>query len=145
MPEVNLNKDLEESYALIARGTQEIISPEDLKAKLLKSQKEGIPLKIKLGLDPTAPDIHLGFAVVLRKLRQFQDLGHKVIIIIGDFTAKIGDPTGRSETRKMLTNEEIEANARTYKEQFSRILDTQKLQIVFNSQWLAPLNFTLLN
>ena len=141
MTDGNATSKLEASLALISRGAQEIISLEDLKAKLQKSETTGIPLKIKLGLDPTAHDIHLGFAVVLRKLRQFQDLGHKIIIIIGDFTARIGDPTGRSETRKMLSEAEIAANALTYKEQFSRILDVDKLEIVFNSQWLGALNF----
>jgi len=126
---------------LLKRGTQEIISEAELLEKIIQSKKENRPLIIKLGLDPTAPDIHLGFAVVLRKLRQFQDLGHLVIVIIGDFTARVGDPSGRSETRPVLSAEAIEANARTYKEQLSKILDLEKTRIVFNSQWFAPMNF----
>src|SRR5437870_2319819 len=102
---------VDEQLELLKRGAAEIISEEDLRERL----KEGRPLKIKLGLDPTAPHIHLGFAVVLRKLRQFQDLGHQVQLLIGDFTARVGDPTGRSETRKVLTPEEIAENALTYR------------------------------
>jgi tyrosyl-tRNA synthetase len=125
----------------LSRGAAEIISREDLKAKLIKSRQTGQPLKIKLGLDPTAPHIHLGFAVVLRKLRQFQDLGHHVVMLIGDFTARVGDPSGVSETRKVLTPEEIEDNAKTYREQFTRILDPHKTEIAFNSKWLGAMNF----
>jgi tyrosyl-tRNA synthetase len=124
----------------IKYGTLEIINEEELKNKLIKSCSENKPLKIKLGMDPTAPHVHLGFAVVLRKLRQFQDLGHEVIIIIGDFTALIGDPTGRSATRPMLTEEEIRQNAQTYIEQYSKILDINKTKIVYNSQWLSKMN-----
>ena len=108
------NLSLDQQMALLARGTTEIVPLAELKSKLAKSAKEGRPLQIKLGLDPTAPDIHLGFAVVLRKLRQFQDLGHEVVIIIGDYTALIGDPSGRSSTRPMLTSEEIASNGQTY-------------------------------
>ncbi len=121
---------------LLRRGAAEIISEEELLAKL----REGRPLRVKLGLDPTAPDIHIGFAVVLRKLRQFQDLGHEAILVIGDFTALIGDPTGKKQTRPMLTREEVERNAATYRQQYSRILDPERTRVVFNSQWLAPLN-----
>src|ERR1700693_606360 len=102
--------EVENDLALLTRGTAEIISVEDLREKLKKSRATGKPLRIKLGLDPTAPHIHLGFAVVLRKLRQFQDLGHDVVLIIGDYTALIGDPTGRSATRPMLSSDEIAAN-----------------------------------
>ena len=127
----------EEQLEKLKRGAAEIISEEDL----LKRLKEGKPLRIKLGLDPTAPHIHLGFAVVLRKLRQFQDFGHQVVLLIGDFTARVGDPTGRSETRKVLTPQEIEANAATYREQFNLILDPDKTEVRFNSEWLMKMNF----
>ncbi len=127
----------EEQLKLLKRGTAEIISEADL----LERIKEGKPLRIKLGLDPTAPHIHLGFAVVLRKLRQFQDLGHQVVLLIGDFTARVGDPTGRSETRKVLTSEQIAENAATYREQFSRILDSSKTEVRFNSEWLGSMSF----
>jgi tyrosyl-tRNA synthetase len=126
---------------LIRRGVVEIIPEEDLIRKLERSIAERQPLRVKLGLDPTAPDIHLGHTVVLHKMRQFQELGHQVIIILGDFTARIGDPTGRSETRKPLSPEEIEANAATYREQIFKILDPARTRVVFNSQWLAPLTF----
>lgn len=130
-----------EQLTRLQRGAAEIISSEDLLQRLEQSQREKRPLRIKLGLDPTAPHIHLGFAVVLRKLRQFQELGHQVVLLIGDFTARVGDPTGRSETRKVLTTEEIESNARTYREQFSKILDPEKTEVRFNSEWLMPLSF----
>lgn len=131
---------IEHELDLIRRGTAEIISEEELRAKLERAEKEGRPLKVKLGLDPTAPDLHVGNAVVLRKMRQFQDLGHQVIIIIGDFTGLIGDPSDQSATRPMLSREDIEANARTYAEQYSQVLDPHKTQVVFNSQWLSRLN-----
>jgi tyrosyl-tRNA synthetase len=131
----------DEQIALLSRGTADIVPLPELKAKLLKSAKDGKPLQVKLGLDPTAPDIHLGFAVVLRKLRQFQDLGHEVVIIIGDYTALIGDPSGRSTTRPMLSSEEIEANGRTYVEQLAKVLDREKTIIRFNSEWLGKLSF----
>lgn len=132
---------IDEQFAAIKRGTLEITPEEGLKAKLKKSQETGKPLKIKLGLDPTAPDIHLGNAVVLRKMRQFQDFGHEVIIIIGDFTASIGDPSGRSATRPQLNADEIKQNAKTYYEQYCRILDESKTRVVFNSEWLGSLGF----
>lgn len=119
----------------IARGTTEIISLADLEAKL----KEGRPLVIKAGFDPTAPDIHLGHTVLLRKMKQFQDLGHKIVFLIGDFTAQVGDPTGRNELRKKMSLAEIEKNAATYKAQVFKILDPKKTQIVFNSHWLNKL------
>ena len=123
----------------IARGTTEIVPLPELQAKLARAAKEGRPLQIKLGLDPTAPDIHIGNAVVLRKLRQFQDLGHEVSVIIGDFTAMIGDPTGKSETRRQLSPEQVAANAKTYADQYHKILDPAKTRVVFNSEWLGPL------
>ena len=132
---------IDQQIALLSRGTADIVPLPELKAKLLKSAKDGTPLQVKLGLDPTAPDIHLGFAVVLRKLRQFQDLGHEVIIIIGDYTALIGDPSGRSTTRPMLSTAEIEANGRTYVEQLAKVLDREKTVIRFNSEWLGKLSF----
>lgn len=132
---------LDKQLEIIKRGTIEIVPETELVDKLKRSIDSGKPLTIKLGLDPTAPDIHLGHTVVLQKLRQFQDLGHQVILILGDFTARIGDPTGKSETRKQLTEEQVLANARTYDRQISKILDRERTRVVFNSQWLAPLNF----
>ena len=125
---------------MIRRGVAEIVPEEELKQKLYRSIKKGEPLRIKLGLDPTAPDIHLGHTVVLNKLRQFQDLGHEVHLIIGDFTGRIGDPSGKSETRKQLTEEEVMTNAATYKEQIFKVLDVKKTIIHFNSHWLVKLN-----
>src|SRR5690554_5682359 len=118
--------EIAEELEILKRGVSDLISEEDLKEKLELAKKEDRPLKIKLGLDPSAPDIHLGHTVVLRKLKQFQDLGHEVYLIIGDFTGRIGDPTGKSETRKQLTEEEVMENARTYQEQFAKILDPEK-------------------
>ena len=132
---------LEEQIAALQRGTLSIVPEDGLRAKLEKSRQTGKPLQVKLGLDPTAPDIHLGFAVVLRKLRQFQDLGHTVVIIIGDYTALIGDPSGRSATRPMLTQEQIGENARTYVDQLTQILDREKTVVRFNSEWLGALGF----
>lgn len=134
-------KSLEEQLKIIKRGTLDIINEEELIKKLERSIKENKPLKIKLGLDPSAPDIHLGHTVILRKLKQLQDLGHKIIIIIGDFTGKIGDPTGKSKMRKSLTDEEVLQNARTYEEQVFKILDKEKTTIKFNSEWLSKLTF----
>ena len=131
--------NLEEQMKMLTRGVSDLISKEDLKEKLKESEKTGEPLKVKLGLDPTAPDIHLGHTVVLRKLRQFQDLGHEVYLVIGDYTGRIGDPSGKSETRKQLTEEEIMENAKTYEDQFSIVLDPEKTNLVFNSEWLADL------
>ena len=132
---------IKEQVDLLRRGTAEIISEEELVRKLESAQEQGRPLRIKLGLDPTAPDIHLGIAVVLRKLRQFQELGHEVILIIGDFTAMIGDPSERSKTRPQLSAEEVKANAGTYAEQYCRILDEAKTRVVFNSEWLGQMSF----
>ncbi len=119
----------------LARGTTEIISLADLEAKL----KEGRPLVIKAGFDPTAPDIHLGHTVLLRKMKQFQDLGHDIVFLIGDFTAQVGDPTGRNELRKKMSMQDIEKNAATYKAQVFKILDPKKTRVVFNSHWLNKL------
>ncbi|HHV71544.1 MAG TPA: tyrosine--tRNA ligase [Clostridia bacterium] len=132
---------VDEQMRIIKRGVAEIISEEELKAKLEKSIKENRPLRVKLGVDPSAPDIHLGHTVVLRKMKQFQDLGHQIIFLIGDFTGRIGDPTGRSETRKQLSEEEVMANAKTYTEQVFKILDREKTIVDFNSRWLSALNF----
>ena len=121
----------------LRRGTVEIISEEDLLAKL----REGRPLRVKLGVDPSSPDLHIGHAIVLRKMRQFQDLGHDVILVIGDFTAMIGDPTGKKAARPMLTAEAVERNAATYRKQYSLILDPNRTRVVFNSQWLGAMSF----
>jgi len=125
----------------IRRGAAEIVVEGELRAKLERSARTGSPLKVKLGLDPTAPDLHLGHTVVLQKLRDFQELGHQIFIIIGDFTGMIGDPTGRSETRKPLTWDEIRANAETYRSQLGKVLDMSRTRVEFNSTWLAPLTF----
>lgn len=138
--EDSIKKQVDKQIELIRRGVAEIIPEMELRDKLYKSLKNGTPLRIKLGLDPTAPDIHLGHTVVLNKLRQFQDLGHEVHLIIGDFTAQIGDPSGKSETRKQLTSEQVMVNAATYKEQIFKVLDKEKTVIHFNSEWLAKLN-----
>lgn len=132
--------DIKKQLEIIKRGAVEIVSEEELIAKLELSIKEKRPLNIKAGFDPTAPDIHLGHTVLLRKLRQFQDLGHNVYFLIGDFTARIGDPTGRNEARKRLTKEEVTKNAITYKKQVSRILDADKIKIVFNSEWFDSMS-----
>ena len=128
-------QDIESQLELIKRGTAEIISEEDLIAKL----KQNRPLNVKAGFDPTAPDLHLGHTVVLQKMKHFQELGHNVTFLIGDFTGMVGDPTGKSETRKPLTKEQVLANAETYKEQVFKILDPEKTKICFNSSWLEPL------
>jgi tyrosyl-tRNA synthetase len=133
--------DITQQLALLKRGATDIKPEDGLLEKLKKAEKTGKPLRIKLGLDPTAPDIHLGSSVVLRKLRQFQDLGHEVTVVIGDFTAMIGDPSGRSETRKQLSRADVDANARTYADQYCRILDASRTSVRFNSEWLGALNF----
>ncbi|MGC8765318.1 MAG: tyrosine--tRNA ligase [Brevinematia bacterium] len=131
----------EEQFKILSRGVVEIIPEEELKEKLEISIKENRPLRIKLGADPSAPDLHLGHSVPLRKLRQFQDLGHEVYFLIGDFTGMIGDPTGKSTTRKRLTKEEVMQNAETYKRQIFKILDPQKTNVVFNSVWCENMHF----
>lgn len=131
---------IEEQIKLIERGIVDCISREELVKKLEKSVATGIPLRVKAGFDPTAPDLHLGHTVLLQKLKHFQDLGHDVYFLIGDFTGMIGDPTGKSETRKALTREDVARNAESYKEQVFKILDPEKTRVVFNSQWLAALD-----
>lgn len=132
---------IDEQIKIISKGADEIIDTAELREKLSNSKKTGRPLTVKLGLDPTAPDIHLGHTVVLRKIRQFQDLGHRAVIIIGDFTGMIGDPTGRSKTRRQLTREEVVENARTYETQIYKVLDREKTELRFNSEWLGKLGF----
>src|SRR6186713_2366119 len=127
---------IDEQLSLLKKGTVDLIREEDLKKKLERSAKTGKPLRIKLGLDPTAPDIHIGHTVVIRKLRAFQELGHTVIFLIGDFTGLIGDPSGKNATRPQLTREEINANAETYKQQIFKLLDPEKTLIDFNSRWM---------
>src|SRR6266566_3885868 len=132
-------KPVAEQLEYLKKGVFEIIREEELRAKLERSAKTGKALRVKLGVDPTAPDIHLGHTVVIRKLRTFQELGHTVIFLIGDFTGLIGDPSGNSATRPQLTHEEIEVNAETYKEQIFKLLDADKTEIRFNSEWMDKL------
>lgn len=134
-----MNMTIDEQLNYLRKGTTEIIREDDLRAKLEKAAKTGKPLRVKLGADPTAPDIHLGHTVVIRKLRAFQELGHTVIFLIGDFTGLIGDPSGKSATRPQLTREEIAANAETYKAQIFKLLDPNKTEIRFNSEWMDQL------
>lgn len=130
-----------EQMKIICKGIETLVNEEELLAKLERSCKEERPLTIKLGLDPSAPDIHLGHTVVLRKVKQMQDLGHEVVIVIGDFTGKIGDPTGKSKGRVALSEEQVKANAKTYCEQIFKVLDREKTMVRFNSEWLSKLNF----
>jgi tyrosyl-tRNA synthetase len=130
---------IEEQLAFLRKGAVELIREDDLRAKLERSAREGRPLRVKLGADPTAPDIHLGHTVVIRKLRHFQELGHTVVFLIGDFTGMIGDPSGKSATRPQLTRDEISANAETYKKQIFKLLDPEKTEIRFNSEWMSQL------
>ena len=130
-----------EQFRLISHGVADLLPEDEFKKKLEKSVATNTPLIVKLGLDPTAPDIHLGHTVVLRKLKLFQDFGHKVIILIGDFTARIGDPTGKSVTRPPLTEEQVITNAKTYQEQIFKVLDSEKTEVRFNSEWLSKLDF----
>ncbi|MFZ0980860.1 MAG: tyrosine--tRNA ligase [Candidatus Acidiferrales bacterium] len=133
-------KPVEEQLALLRKGAAEVIREEELKAKLEKSIAAGKPLRVYLGVDPTAPDIHLGHTVVLRKLKHFQDMGHTAIFLIGDFSAMIGDPTGQSETRPPLTREQVDANAKTYLAQVYKILDPAKTEVRYNSEWLGKMS-----
>ncbi|WP_206099719.1 tyrosine--tRNA ligase [Longirhabdus pacifica] len=133
--------EVNKQWEIAKRGVAEIVPESELKQKIMTSLATGTPMKIKLGLDPSAPDIHIGHTVVLHKLRQFQELGHRIQIVIGDFTGRIGDPTGKSETRKQLSVEEIEHNASTYKEQIFKILDEEKTEVRYNAEWLSPLTF----
>ena len=137
---MNIEREVQRQMEILKTGAAEIVPEEELKEKIRKSIINDKPLIVKLGLDPTAPDIHLGHTVPLQKMRQFQDLGHQAVIVIGDFTGRIGDPSGRSETRKPLTEEELLRNAETYKEQIFKILDPEKTRIEFNSTWLKELN-----
>ena len=132
-------KPVEEQVAYLKKGVHEIIREEDLRAKLEKSRKTGKALRAKLGVDPTAPDIHLGHTVVIRKLKHFQDMGHTAVFLIGDFTAMVGDPTGQSETRPPLSREQVQANSKTYLQQVFKILDPAKTEIRYNSEWLDKL------
>ncbi len=132
--------DINRQLSIIRRGAVEIIQESELRDKLKISLKEKRPLVIKAGFDPTAPDIHLGHTVLLRKMRHFQDMGHRVVFLIGDYTAMIGDPSGASKTRPALTKDEVQKNARTYVSQVAKILDTKKLEVVFNSKWLGKMS-----
>lgn len=134
---MSLKEDVEQQFTYLRKGSTEIIQENELKSKIERSLKNREPLKVKAGFDPTAPDIHLGHVVLLRKMKHFQDLGHDVIFLIGDFTGLIGDPSGRSKTRPAMTREEIEKNAETYKDQVFKILDPDKTIIDFNSRWLG--------
>ena len=137
---MDIKNEVERQFNILKRGCEEIINEAELKLRLEKSLKENKPLKIKLGIDPTGTDLHIGHAVPLRKLKQFQDLGHTVQFLIGTFTARIGDPTGKSETRKMLTPEDIQRNIATYLEQVFLILDSEKTEILYNADWLEKLS-----
>ncbi|TGA98945.1 tyrosine--tRNA ligase [Sporolactobacillus shoreae] len=134
-------EEVEEQFEVLSRGTEKTIPDNGLKEKLIASITSKTPLRVKLGLDPSAPDVHIGHTVVLHKLRQFQHFGHIVQLVIGDFTGRIGDPTGKSATRKQLTDEEVKANATTYFKQFGKVIDMEKAMVDYNSTWLAPLHF----
>jgi tyrosyl-tRNA synthetase len=134
-----MNYTIDEQISLIERGAVDVVSRDDMVRKLKKSDESGVPLKIKTGFDPTAPDLHLGHTVLIQKMKHFQDLGHDIYFLIGDFTGMIGDPTGKSETRKPLTLDDVARNAETYKEQIFKILDPEKTTVVFNSTWLGKL------
>ena len=133
---------VDEQYKLISKGAEEIVPENELRSKIENSVKSGVPLVAKLGCDPSRPDLHIGHSVVLRKLRHFQDLGHKAVLVIGDFTAMIGDPTGRNKTRPQLTLEEAKENAKTYLDQAKAILDMDKLKVCYNSEWLGKMSFS---
>lgn len=134
-------KSVEEQLAQMSFGAAEILPLDELRKKLERAVATNTPLRVKLGLDPSAPDIHLGHTVVLRKLKQFQDLGHQIVLIIGDFTGRIGDPSGKSAARKPLTEEQVLENAKTYEDQIFKILDRDKTEVHFNSEWLGKMNF----
>ncbi|WP_096186641.1 tyrosine--tRNA ligase [Evansella halocellulosilytica] len=134
-------REVKRQMAIYRQGVQDIIPTEELERKVAKSILQNRPLKIKLGLDPSAPDVHLGHTVVLNKIRQFQENGHTIQLIIGDFTGKIGDPTGKSVARKQLTDEEVKHNAQTYFDQFGKVLDMEKVELHYNSKWLSKMNF----
>ena len=132
-------KPVPEQMAIIKQGCHDIIREEELAARLEKARATGKPLRVKAGFDPTAPDLHLGHTVLIQKLKNFQDLGHQVIFLIGDFTGLIGDPSGKSETRPPLTEEQVKANAATYERQIFKILDPDKTLVDFNSRWMKPM------
>ena len=132
---------VEEQLKVISRGTIDLLPMEELKEKLIKSYETGKPLRIKQGFDPTAPDIHLGHTVGIRKLKQFQDLGHQVVVIIGDYTGMVGDPSEKSSTRPRLTHQDVMENAKTYEKQFFKILDRDKTEIQYNGDWFSRMSF----
>lgn len=134
-------KEIKNQLAIMLKGVAQHTEVAEIEQKLIRAEKEGRPLRIKLGLDPSAPDIHIGHSVVLRKIRQLQDLGHVAVIIIGDYTGMIGDPTGKSKTRKQLSREDVERNANTYMEQIFKIIDRQRTEVHYNSEWLSKMNF----
>ncbi len=134
-----MEKDIQKSMDLICRGTVDVLEKNELEAKLKKAIATGAPLRVKAGFDPTAPDLHLGHTVLIQKMKHFQELGHQVVFLIGDFTGLIGDPTGKSETRPPLTPEQVAQNAATYKEQIFKILDPERTEIAFNSRWMNPM------
>ncbi|MDF2937247.1 MAG: tyrosyl-tRNA synthetase [Paenibacillaceae bacterium] len=138
---IGQQQEVERQWAILREGASEIVPEEALKKKITDSVAEGRPLKIKFGMDPSAPDSHVGHTVPLQKLRQFQECGHRVQLVIGDFTGRIGDPTGKSETRKQLSEEDVNRNAETYRKQIYKILDPVLTELYFNSSWLAPLTF----
>ena len=142
MTEVEIKKEVERQFDILSRGCEEIINEEEIKKKLEKSIISNKPLKIKLGIDPSGTELHLGHAVPLRKLKQFQDLGHHVYFLIGTFTGRIGDPTGKSETRKMLSEDQVMENIKTYLDQVALILDLNKINVVYNADWLEKLKLT---
>ncbi len=138
--DIHISDEAQRQFGELKRGCEEIIPEQELLNKIQRSLNNSVPLKVKAGFDPTAPDLHLGHTVLLQKLRQFQKFGHEVYFLIGDYTGMIGDPTGKSETRKRLSREEVLRNAETYKEQVFKVLDKDKTKVVFNSAWLSPLN-----
>ena len=137
-----MNRSLDEQFELISRGAEEIIAEQELRDKIENSIKNDKPLIVKLGCDPSRPDLHIGHSVVLRKLRHFQDLGHQAVLVIGDFTAMIGDPTGRNKTRPQLTIEDARDNAKTYLDQADAVLNMDTLRVVYNSKWLNEMSFS---
>lgn len=139
--EANVKEEVERQVSIIQDRSLSLVTTEELRQKLVRSLTSGRPLKVKLGADPSAPDLHLGHVVMMKKLREFQELGHEIYFVIGDFTGMIGDPSGKSKTRRQLSREEVEANAKTYHEQASTILDPSKTHVLFNSSWLSPMTF----
>jgi len=139
---IRVPQELEAEWNALTRSTVDLVPEEEFLERLQAARKNRTPLRVKYGVDPSAPDLHLGHTVPIRKLKQFQDFGHQVIFLIGDFTARIGDPTGKSETRKRLTKEQVDSNARTYLEQIFKLLDEAKTQVVYNSTWLEKMTFS---